>query len=703
MSEHKAFTDNFSSMVFSRSEMRKRLPKAVYEGYLKSVDNFEPLHPDLADSVATAMKDWALERGCTHYTHWFQPLTGFTAEKHDTFLEADNDGRAICEFSGKNLVQGEPDASSFPSGGLRATFEARGYTGWDPSSPAFIRTGIDASTLCIPTTFFSYTGEALDKKTPLLRSNEAISKAATRLLKLFGMKSNVVRPTVGPEQEYFLIPSELYEARPDLRACGRTLFGAPPAKGQQLDDHYFGAIRPDILDTMQDVENELYKLGVPLKTRHNEVAPSQYEMAPIYERSTLAADHNMLVMQVLREVSVKNGYACLLHEKPFAGVNGSGKHLNYSLENEDGENLLTPGNTPEDNLHFLAILTAMIRAVNLHSDVLRASVASAGNDHRLGANEAPPAIISIFLGAQLTAVVESIIKGSPVVPGKKESYKIGVTTMPDLQKDVTDRNRTSPFAFTGNKFEFRAVGSNDNISGSTIVLNTIFAESINDIADRIEKEQKSSKSVDAAAAKVIKEILTENQRIIFNGDNYSEEWHKEAEKRGLPNLKTTTDALQTLAKDKTKKLFKDQNVLSEAELESRRCTYLEQYVLRIEIEARTMLDIARTLIAPAATGHLNSLSASIKSLKENKLPTTELSKNLQKVAEALEALLLGSDELEASLSGLQEGDDVNHHAEYVRDVIVPNMQKLRQPGDILETLVDDALWPLPKYRDLLGT
>lgn len=696
----------FGTNVFNRATMRTLLPKTVYKAVIRSLDYGESLDPALADVVANAMKDWAISRGVTHFTHWFLPMTGLTAEKHDSFLVSGGDDGAIVEFSGKNLIQGEPDASSFPSGGIRSTFEARGYTGWDPTSPAFIMESINGKTLCIPTVFCSYSGHALDKKTPLLRSIDVINKTGMRLLRLLGNNSPTrLQCTVGAEQEYFLIDESFYLLRPDLINCGRTLFGAKPPKGQEMEDHYWGSIRERVLSFMMDCESELYKLGVPVKTRHNEVAPAQFEVAPVFENSNIATDHNMVLMEVFRKTAQKHGFRCLFHEKPFTGVNGSGKHNNWSLADDKGNNLLDPGSTPKDNKQFLVVLTAVIRAVNKYGALLRSSIAMAGNDHRLGANEAPPAIMSIYLGDTLKEVVESIVS-SKVSTGNNtsKSIQIGVSTLPELPRDDSDRNRTSPFAFTGNKFEFRAVGSSQSIGWPNTVLNTMVAESFDYLADKIEAELKSGTDLNTVVQKVLKDTLTENQQVLFNGDNYSKEWHDEAARRGLPNLRNTVEALPVLADKTTKDLFQRFGVLSEDELNSRYNVMLEGYCKTINVEALMTLTIGNTMILPAALEYQGRLANTIVQTKAavSSLDLTAQEKILREVSERINKLKLSLEQLDAISHEADEGEvDLLAHARFYQEKVIPTMNTARVFADELEQLVDDSLWPLPKFREML--
>ncbi|MGZ5310283.1 MAG: glutamine synthetase III family protein [Solirubrobacterales bacterium] len=679
----------FGSDVFSPSVQQERLPKDIYERLQATLEHGEALDPTLADAVAEAMKDWALERGATHYTHVFQPLTGLTAEKHDSFFEPDRDGRWLAGFSGKELIQGEPDASSFPTGGVRDTFEARGYTAWDPTSPAFIIENPNGALLCIPTAFVSWTGEALDAKIPLLRSMDALSKVAIRALRLLGdEQSKRVFTTVGPEQEYFLVDEQYYYSRPDLVLTGRTLFGAYPPKGHELDDHYFGSIPERVLACIMDFENELAKLGVPIKTRHNEVAPGQYEIAPIFENSNVGSDHQQLTMQIMQKVARKYGLVCLLHEKPFAGVNGSGKHNNWSMGTDTGHNLLEPGDTPMDNVSFMFFCAAVIQAVNLHQGLLRASVANINQDHRLGANEAPPAIISIFLGDELTKAFEAIASGSGEGHTPKETMELGANVLPPLPRHGGDRNRTSPFAFTGNKFEFRALGSSMSLAFTNTVLNTIVAESIDDLADGLQQKLNSGMELAAAVQEVVAATYTANKQVCFNGDNYAEEWHKEAEQRGLKNLRTTPDALPEVLSPATIAAFEKYDVLSERELDSRFEVWTEQYTIRANIEAETADSIARTMILPAAMRYLELCDES---------GIEEIEAEVRGLTESLVSSLAGLREANVYPDGV-EGLDL---AIYARDNQLAKMSEVRVVADKLEKVVPDDLWPLPKYSEML--
>jgi glutamine synthetase len=695
----KSSKDLFGANVFSLSEMQKRLPKPVFKSLKRTIEMGTQLDNGVADVVAAAMRDWAIENGATHYAHVFHPLTGLTAEKHDSFLTPDGKGGTVAEFTGKQLIQGEPDASSFPSGGIRATFEARGYTAWDVTSPAYILENANGTTLCIPTCFVSWTGEALDKKTPLLRSNKALNIQAQRILRLFGHKEiGMVTSTAGAEQEYFLIDRNFFYSRPDLLNAGRTLFGAKPPKGQEFEDQYFGHIPDRVLAFMLETERELFKLGIPVKTRHNEVAPSQYEIAPVYEDANVATDHQQLVMLTLKKVAQKYGMECLLHEKPFAGINGSGKHLNWSLGNSTQGNLLDPGDTPHENMQFLVFAGAVIRAVHKYGGLLRAVVASAGNDHRLGANEAPPAIISIFLGTQLTDVFEQIQKGGAKTSKTPGTLTVGVDTLPVLPKDAGDRNRTSPFAFTGNKFEFRAVGSSQSIGGPLVALNTIVAESLDYIATELEKATGGDPAkLPGAVQKVLEDIMNKHGAVIFNGDGYSQAWHNEAESRGLLNLKTTVDALPQITTPEVLDLFEKYNVLSRREAQSRQDIYLEQYVKSVMTEAKLMIEIARTLIFPAAVRYQNELATTCTNLKQ--LNYTFDTDTLDTMTKYVKGLQDSTNELEGLLS--HQNGSLLEEAKHVCSTIIPAMNKVRDFADKLEGLVADDLWPLPTYQEML--
>ena len=690
----------FGEDVFNDTVMQERLPKKVYKDLKKTIEEGKELDLATADVIAHEMKEWAIEKGATHYTHWFQPLTGVTAEKHDSFISAPlPNGKVLMSFSGKELIKGEPDASSFPSGGLRATFEARGYTAWDCTSPAFVRHDAAGATLCIPTAFCSYKGEALDQKTPLLRSMQAINEQSLRLLRLFGnTTSKKVTPSVGPEQEYFLVDADKFLQRKDLIYTGRTLFGAMPPKGQELDDHYFGTIRQRIAGFMKDVNEELWKVGVTSKTQHNEVAPAQHELAPIYAECNVALDHNHIVMQTLKRVACQHGMKCLLHEKPFAGVNGSGKHDNWSLTTDDGKNLLEPGKTPHENIQFLLVLTCILKAVDTHADLLRESAADPGNDHRLGANEAPPAIISVFLGEQLGDVLEQLIStGEATHSLKGGKLQTGVDTLPDLAKDATDRNRTSPFAFTGNKFEFRMVGSRDSIAGPNVVLNTIVAEAFSEACDVLEKAD----NFDEAVHDLIKKYATEHQRVVFDGNGYSDAWVEEAERRGLPNIRSMVEAIPALTTDKAINMFEKFKVFTKAELESRAEIKFESYAKAINIEARTMIDMASKQIIPAIIKYTKELADTVVAVKEAGADEsvqaellTEVSGLLAESKKALEALKVVTDQAAA----MEEGED---QARFYHFDVVPAMEALRAPVDKLEMIVDKEAWPMTSYGDLI--
>ena len=693
--------DLFGVNVFGEEEQKQRLPKPVFKALQKTVKLGLTLDPSVADAVASAMKDWAIEQGCTHYTHLFQPLTGLTAEKHDSFLNPTANGRALAEFSGKELVKGEPDASSFPSGGIRATFEARGYTGWDPTSPAYVREGANGSTLVIPTVFVSWTGDALDKKTPLLRSMEALSAQAMRILKLFGHADvKKVFTTVGPEQEYFLIDKNFLYGRPDLINTGRTLFGAKPPKGQEMEDQYFGTIPERVLACMAEAEAELFKLGVPVKTRHNEVAPSQYEIAPIFEDSNLATDHNQLTMDVLRQTADHYGLVCLFHEKPFAGINGSGKHNNFSMSTDTGENLLNPGDTPHDNAQFLVFCVAVIRAVAKYPELLRVTVASAGNDHRLGANEAPPAIMSIFLGDQLQDVMEQLEAKALKSTKQGGEMDIGVTVLPKLPRDAGDRNRTSPFAFTGNKFEFRAVGSSFSISGPNVVLNTIVAESLDFLATDLEKATAGGKDLYKAINDLLPGVVAESKKVVYNGDGYTDEWQQEAGRRGLPNLKNTVDSIPVITRKDTVELFTKYKVLSEKELQSRYNIYSENYVKTVTIEADMMVMMARTMILPAALRYQGEVATAVTATKAAGVDNAAQLDGLKELTGLISGFQAATAALVTALGHHAEGD-VYAHAKAMRDAVLPKMADLRGLGDKLECIVADDLWPLPTYREML--
>ena len=700
MSEVINVEEIFASKVFTRATMRERLPKNVYKEVIRVMDNGGELSPSAADVVAIAMKDWAVENGATHYTHWFQPLTGITAEKHDSFVShPDESGKMIMEFSGKELIKGEPDASSFPSGGLRATFEARGYTAWDITSPAFLKEDATGAILCIPTAFCSYKGEALDKKTPLLRSMEAISEQALRIVKLFGNTgAKKVVAGVGAEQEYFLIDREKYLQRPDLIFSGRTLFGAPAPKGQELEDHYFGTIRERVGAYMKDLNVELWKLGVTAKTQHNEVAPAQHELAPIYETANIAVDHNQLVMETMKKVAGRHGLTCLLHEKPFAGVNGSGKHNNWSLGTDNGVNLLDPGDTPNENIQFLLVLACIIKAVDIHADLLRQSASDVGNDHRLGANEAPPAIISVFLGEQLEDVVRQLVEtgeAAHVLQGGK--LETGVSTLPDFTKDATDRNRTSPFAFTGNKFEFRMVGSSDSIASPNTILNAIVAEAFCEAADILEKAD----DFDLAVHDLIKEYLTVHQRIIFNGDGYSDAWVAEAERRRLPNIKSMIEAVDTLTTEKSVSLFEKFGIFTKAELESRREVLYETYAKTINIEALAMIDMASKQFIPAVVNYTRLLADTVIAVKEAGADASAQIDILKEVSQKLVEMKEALKELERVETEAGTMENAKEQAFYYKDAVRTAMEKLRKPVDEAEMLVDKKVWPVPTYGDLI--
>ena len=687
----------FGELVFDDRQMRARLSSKVYASLRKTIDEGKKLDSKIAEAVAGAMKEWALEKGATHFTHWFQPLTGITAEKHDSFITPSPDGSVIMEFSGKELIQGEPDASSFPSGGIRATFEARGYTAWDPTSYAFIKD----KTLCIPTAFCSYSGEALDKKTPLLRSMEALNKQALRILKLFGNDTaKYVRTSVGPEQEYFLITKEMYDQRPDLRYTGRTLFGSRPPKGQEMDDHYFGVIKPRVQEFMNDLNKELWKLGILAKTEHNEVAPAQHELAPIYSTTNIATDQNQLMMEVMQKVAAKHGLVCLLHEKPFAGVNGSGKHNNWSMATDTGINLLSPGETPYENAQFLLFLCAVIKAVDDYQDLLRLSVATAGNDHRLGANEAPPAIISVFLGDELSAILDAIENDTPYAGTEKKIMKLGVDILPAFPRDTTDRNRTSPFAFTGNKFEFRSLGSSNSIACANIMLNSVVAESLKIYADRLEGAEDFEKTLH----EMIKKTIKDHKRILFNGNGYDDAWVKEAtEVRGLCNYRTTPDCMPHILDEKNVKLLTGHKVFTEKEIESRCEIMLENYCKQVRIEANTMMDMALRQILPAITGYADKLSETVSSKKavNASLACSYETDVISKLSVLADQIYTRSGELEKAIISLGSAEDIIAESAAIRDTLLPKMGELRAAADEAETLVSSEYWPYPSYGDML--
>ena len=690
-------SEYFGSLVFDDRVMKATLSAKVYQSLKKTIDEGAQLDLSVANAVAIAMKDWAISNGATHYTHWFQPLTGITAEKHDSFISPSPDGGVIMEFSGKELIKGEPDASSFPSGGLRATFEARGYTAWDPTSYAFIK----GKTLCIPTAFCSYGGEALDKKTPLLRSMEALNKQALRILRLFGnTAAKCVRSSVGPEQEYFLVTKEMYEQRPDLRFTGRTLFGAKPPKGQEMDDHYFGVIKPRVAAYMQELNDELWKLGILAKTEHNEVAPAQHELAPIYTTTNIATDHNQITMEIMQKVASRHGLVCLLHEKPFAGVNGSGKHNNWSIATDAGQNLLSPGETPYENAQFLLFLCAVIKAVDDYQDLLRISVATAGNDHRLGANEAPPAVVSIFLGDELNAVLEAIENDAPYQGAEKTQMKLGVDVLPKFNRDTTDRNRTSPFAFTGNKFEFRMLGSSNSIACANIMLNTAVAESLKIYADRLEGVE----DFETALHEMIKNTIKDHKHIIFNGNGYDESWIKEAtEKRGLMNLRTTPDAVPHILDKKNVEMLTSHGVFTEAEIKSRYEITLDNYCKTVVIEANTMVDMAKTQIIPAIENYVAKIAqtAVAKKSLDASIACTYETGLVKKLSALTDNIAVKADELENALLGLDKAEDIGAQSAMVRDTVLAKMSELRVPCDEAETQTAKSYWPFPTYADLL--
>ena len=691
-------TEVFGTNVFNDKVMHERLPKDVYKSLKKTIEGNEPLDPSSADVIANAMKDWAVEKGAAHFCHWFQPMTGSTAEKHDSFISPTAQGGTIMEFSGKELCQGEPDASSFPSGGLRATFEARGYTAWDCTSPVFVKEDGDNITLYIPSAFCSYIGHALDKKTPLLRSMGALSKQAMRVLRAFGNKtSNRVTATLGPEQEYFLVDRSFYEKRLDLVLTGRTLFGAPSPRGQEMDDHYFGALHERVASFMHELNLELWKLGVSAKTQHNEVSPAQYELAPVFATVNVATDHNQLVMETLRKMALRHGFVCLLHEKPFAGVNGSGKHNNWSMVTDDGINLLEPGQTPHDNMVFLAMLCAVVRAVDRYAGLLRASVANSGNEHRLGGNEAPPAIVSVFLGDQLSDIFDQLAAGGARSSKKGGELKLGVSTLPPLPKDCTDRNRTSPFAFTGNRFEFRMVGSTQSTAGPMFVLNTIVADVLSDMADELEK----AKNIKLATQKILKRIATEHRKVIFNGDNYTDEWVEEAEKRGLPNIISTVDSLETIMDKKNVAVFKKHGVLTAAELHARTEILLEAYSMSINIEAMTMLNMSKRQILPACIKYSYTLGNAVGAVSSAGVDAAPQKELLERLCGLIAKMRNDITKLEKARAKAADLKDATKQARLHREKVIPSMQALRSTADELETIVDADLWPLPTYAEML--
>ena len=687
----------FGSMVFGDAVMRQKLPKDTYKSLKKTIEDGSELDISVANVVANAMKDWALEKGATHYTHWFQPMTGITAEKHDSFITPTGGGNVIMEFSGKELIKGEPDASSFPSGGLRATFEARGYTAWDPTSYAFIKD----DTLCIPTAFCSYGGEALDKKTPLLRSMEAVSRQAVRVLKLFGVDTKKVISTVGPEQEYFLVDKALYDKRPDLILTGHTLFGAKPSKGQELDDHYFGTIKPRVKAFMAELDEELWKLGILAKTEHNEAAPAQHELAPIFTTTNIAVDHNQLTMEIMKKVAAHHGLVCLLHEKPFAGVNGSGKHNNWSLSTAEGVNLLEPGDTPRDNAQFLIFLAAVIAAVDDHQDLLRVSVASASNDYRLGGFEAPPAIISMFLGDELTEILASVVYETNYDRQERSYMEIGVDVLPKFPKDTTDRNRTSPFAFTGNKFEFRSLGSSNSVSGPNITLNTIVADELEKIADKLEALLAAGEDFNSSVAKVIRDTINAHKRIIYNGDGYSEDWVREAERRGLLNLRTTPDALPYFTSDANIAMYSRHHVFTRTEMISRNEIHYESYCKIVNIEALTMLDMARREIVPAVMRYIREVSETAIAADSLGIDTSVEKDIISKETASLRALTAADDILETAVNNAKAIDEYSEMSFAIRDNVIPAMSEVRKYADELETLTAKSYWPWPGYSELL--
>jgi glutamine synthetase len=692
-------TDAFGSLTFNDEVQKARLPKQAYQALRRTVTHGEPLDAAAADAVASALRDWAVEHNATHYTHWFQPLTGITAEKHDSFLSPNGDGKAVAEFSGKELIRGEPDASSFPSGGMRSTFEARGYTAWDPTSPPWLLVNPNGSTLVIPTAFVSWTGEALDKKTPLLRSQEALSRQALRILKLFGSTARRVITTCGPEQEYFLIDRHFYFSRPDLINAGRTLFGARPPKGQELEDQYFGSIPERVLAYMMEVEVELYKVGVPVKTRHNEVAPSQYEIAPVFENANVATDHQMMVMETLKRIAPKYGLACLLHEKPFAGVNGSGKHLNWSMSDDTGSNLLNPGETPHDNLQFLVFCAAVLKAVDTWQGLLRASIASAGNDHRLGANEAPPAIISVFLGDVLTELFDQIERAK-VTPSRNGGLlDTGVEFLPKLPRDAGDRNRTSPFAFTGNKFEFRAVSSNQSIAMPNISLNMAVTDALDSMATDLEAAVSGGKTIDQAAWALLPKVIKQHKRIIFNGNGYADEWQRDAKKRGLQNLRNTVDALPELTQPAVVKMFEKHKVLTARELKARCEINFEAYNKTINVEAQLMVLMANRYILPAALEYMKQVGQTVAAARAGGVPTKQGKVLLTRLVKLTDTLKATADTLAKALD--HHAESTEKHAKYFRDKVIPLMAQLRDAGDALELNIPHEVWPLPTYREML--
>jgi len=692
-------TERFGSLAFNDSAQKARLPKEVYKALRRTIANGDRLEPSIADTVATAMKDWAVEHGATHYTHWFQPLTGITAEKHDSFLVPTPDGKAIAEFNGRELIQGEPDASSFPSGGTRSTFEARGYTAWDPTSPPWLLKSTNGVTLVIPSAFLSWTGDALDKKTPLLRSMEALSAQAVRILRLFGSDARRVITTCGAEQEYFLIDRNFYFSRPDLINAGRSLFGARPPKGQEMEDQYFGSIPERVLAFMMEVENELYRCGVPVKTRHNEVAPSQYEVAPIFENANVATDHQMMTMETLKRVAPKYGLACLLHEKPFAGVNGSGKHVNWSMSDEYGNNLLNPGETPHDNIQFLVFCAAVLRAVDKFQGLLRASIASAGNDHRLGANEAPPAIISVFLGEMLTDIFEQIEQGGAKSTKKGGVLDTGVSVLPMLPRDAGDRNRTSPFAFTGNKFEFRAVSANQNVALPNVALNVAVADALDHVATDLERAVASGKALEDAVRALLARLVKEHKRIIFNGNGYSAEWKVEAKRRGLLNRPDTPSALPELLKNEVLEAFERHRVLNARELRARYEVMLEAYNKTINVEGQLMVLLATRYILPAALAYQTALAQNVTAVKAARASNSAGKKTLMAMSKLLDAFRKRTDALQAALE--HSSRSAEEHANHCRDVILPLMNALRDVGDAIEVQSPSDTWPLPTYREML--